>query len=78
MFFLKKLDSDYFILISKFWLGAEFTDPYGIFQWFQKMSQNLLIQKQNLMIQKPVWTSLILAAEFPVGIFWSFFKISNF
>ena len=31
--------------------GSEFTVLYGIFQWFQIMSQNLLIQK-------PVWTSL--------------------
>ena len=42
------------------------------------MSQNLLIQKQNLLIQKPVWTSLILMAEFPVRIFWSFFTFQFF
>ena len=41
------LHFDQYILIR----GSDFTDLYGIFQWFQ-------IMRQILLIQKPVWMSL--------------------
>ena len=69
--FLQKLDSDYLIMVSKFWLGVRIYWSIWDFQWFQIMSQNLLIKKL-------VWVGLIQWAEFPVRIFWSSVKFSNF